>query len=246
MKPLDKTISSHLFFRIWNPIVVVVSIFILVSLTLETLYTLNKDTYRLLFNLELVVSAVYIADFALSCYYSVDKKRFFRKEWVYLMISLPYVHLIYWFSLAPTAEMLFFLQLVRLLRSAKGLTIIVKRLTIKKVNTILGTYSLYLATTLYFCSLAFYSFEHGVNPTVHSYFDAVWWSIVTVTTVGYGDIAPVTVSGRIIAIILILGGMGLFSTITAYLSSRFLDMHRQKIVSNNEFTGDDSKTSSTS
>lgn len=98
----------------------------------------------------------------------------------------------------------------------------------RKSTTILGTYALYLATTLYFASLTFYTFEQGVNPNVNNYFDAVWWSIITVTTVGYGDIAPVTIAGRVIAIVLILGGMGLFSVITAYLSSNFLKMYDQK------------------
>jgi voltage-gated potassium channel len=48
---------------------------------------------------------------------------------------------------------------------------------------------------------------------------SVWWGIVTITTVGYGDVAPVTPEGRVAASVLMLLGMGLFSAITATITS---------------------------
>ena len=65
------------------------------------------------------------------------------------------------------------------------------------------------------------SAEKG-KDTIVSFPDALWWSFVTVTTVGYGDMTPVTVAGRAVAVVLMLGGIGLFGGLTANLASVIL------------------------
>jgi voltage-gated potassium channel len=54
------------------------------------------------------------------------------------------------------------------------------------------------------------------------YGDGIWWAIVTATTVGYGDISPSTLWGRIIAVLLMLVGIGLVSTLAASITSYFV------------------------
>ena len=60
------------------------------------------------------------------------------------------------------------------------------------------------------------------EPTVESIGDGFYWALVTVTTVGYGDITPTTPSGKLIASFLILLGLGLIATITAIVSAKFI------------------------
>lgn len=68
-----------------------------------------------------------------------------------------------------------------------------------------------------------YFFEHRHNPDMYrNYGDALWWSIVTVATVGYGDIVPKTELGRIFASLTILSGVILISLFTATISSVFV------------------------
>ena len=64
---------------------------------------------------------------------------------------------------------------------------------------------------------------HAANKNIKDFFDAVWWSLVTITTVGYGDFYPVSFWGRIIGIIFILLGFVAFSTFTAFIASNFID-----------------------
>ena len=61
------------------------------------------------------------------------------------------------------------------------------------------------------------------SADITNFFDAVWWSLVTITTVGYGDMVPVTFWGRIIGIIFILLGFISFSIFTAFIASGFID-----------------------
>lgn len=63
------------------------------------------------------------------------------------------------------------------------------------------------------------SLERGHDSPVDSFPDALWWSIATVTTVGYGDVVPITASGRAFAYVLMLGGIGLFGALTANFAS---------------------------
>ena len=63
--------------------------------------------------------------------------------------------------------------------------------------------------------------ERGHDSPLESYPDALWWSVVTITTVGYGDFSPITAGGRTVALILMLGGVGIFSAITANLTLRW-------------------------
>jgi len=79
-----------------------------------------------------------------------------------------------------------------------------------------------LARRLVVCSAWLYVAEHGVNKAIENPFDALWWGVVTLTTVGYGDVTPVTTEGRIAAMALMLLGIGLFGAITATITSYLL------------------------
>jgi voltage-gated potassium channel len=67
--------------------------------------------------------------------------------------------------------------------------------------------------------------ERAKTSNIHNYPDALWWAIVTVTTVGYGDRYPVTEGGRIVAVILMLVGIGLIGVLTATVASVFIKEH---------------------
>ena len=78
-----------------------------------------------------------------------------------------------------------------------------------------------LAALLFFIFLFGYLF-YVSEPDVKDLGDGIWWALVTITTVGYGDITPVTTLGRIVASSLMLLGLGLIATITAIVSAKFI------------------------
>ncbi len=73
---------------------------------------------------------------------------------------------------------------------------------------------------VYVGALAMYDAEKGAPAaSIQSFGDAAWWALVTITTVGYGDLSPVTATGRVIAVGLMIGGIALLGTVTATLAS---------------------------
>jgi len=74
------------------------------------------------------------------------------------------------------------------------------------------------ALTIFVAALAVLDAERGQGGTIQSFGDAIWWAFVTITTVGYGDFVPVTVTGRIVAVGLMVGGLALLGVVTATLA----------------------------
>ncbi|SFL23112.1 voltage-gated potassium channel [Paenibacillus sp. 1_12] len=70
-----------------------------------------------------------------------------------------------------------------------------------------------------------------VEPGITTYEDALWWSVVTTTTVGYGDMSPVTFLGRSVAVVLMIIGIGLISMITGTIATYFLSSEKKSAPS---------------
>ncbi|WP_314507532.1 ion channel [uncultured Microbacterium sp.] len=72
--------------------------------------------------------------------------------------------------------------------------------------------------TVFIASLAVLDAENGIGD-IDTFSDALWWAFVTITTVGYGDFYPVTLTGRVVAVGLMIGGLALIGVVTATLAS---------------------------
>lgn len=108
----------------------------------------------------------------------------------------------------------------KMLRYSKSLLQFFEILRNKKIEL----YALFLLLSFFtlIASIMIYVFEGaGQNPNIHSLFDAVYWAVVTVTTVGYGDITPVTHEGRFISILVIVTGLGAITFLTSIIVSAF-------------------------
>jgi len=116
-----------------------------------------------------------------------------------------------------------------------------------RVEAILRHHSLFrvliaaLATLILGAWLVLLFERNAKGSNVHNYPDALWWAIVTVTTVGYGDRFPVTAGGRIVAVVLMLVGIGLIGVLTATVASVFIkehtDANRQELKQGHEDLG---------
>jgi voltage-gated potassium channel len=123
------------------------------------------------------------------------------------------------------------LPMVRPLRALRiiAITVAMHRRVTTFTRLRLSTYVAGTTVLLVFvASLAVLDAERGrPGANIGTYFDALWWTMTTVSTVGYGDRYPVTVEGRIIAIALMLGGIGLLAFVTGSLATWLIEYFKR-------------------
>lgn len=112
------------------------------------------------------------------------------------------------------------IRVFRLVRAIKSISMISHAINENKASTSLHFMVVTSLMMMLFGSIYILYLEKDMPGTnIHNADDAFWWTFVTITTVGYGDFFPVTLEGRIVAIILITTGVGMFGSFTAVLAS---------------------------
>ena len=130
------------------------------------------------------------------------------------MISLP--ALIDLIAIFPKFRIIRLLKLYHYMHGASSLF---NALLKKRFEFIFLGYMLF-GVTFTFGSI-FYLLEFGINEALHSYLDAIYWALVTISTVGYGDISPVTELGKVVSMFGIIFGIAMISFVTSVMVSAF-------------------------
>ena len=154
-----------------------------------------------------------------------------RWGWIDLLSSIPTLE---YFRPGRALRLVRLLRILRAFRSLKHLTNHVFR---RKVQGAFTTVAIIAVLMVIFSSIAILQVEDDPNSNIKTAEDALWWSYVTITTVGYGDKYPVTTEGRIIAVFLMTTGVGLFGTFTGFVASWFVEERheeREKEVESSE------------
>ncbi|KQW05614.1 hypothetical protein ASC66_11590 [Leifsonia sp. Root4] len=174
-------------------------------------------------------SAIFLGDFIYRITTADSAGRYFFRGygWADLLASLPF----------PQLKILRIFRLLRVYRLMRevGLRTIWNTLIHDRANSTLMTLLLLGVLVLQFGSISILAVEEDANDAnITSASDAIWYTIVTISTVGYGDQYPVTNTGRIIGALIIVVGVGIFGTFTGYLANLFLGPSKPDAGSSHE------------
>jgi voltage-gated potassium channel len=111
------------------------------------------------------------------------------------------------------------IRLLKLFHYMHGASSLFQALLSKRFEFIFLGYILF-GVTFIFGSI-FYWLEYGINTSIESYLDAIYWALITTSTVGYGDISPVTSEGKILSMVVIVFGIAMISFVTSVMVSAF-------------------------
>lgn len=173
----------------------------------------DEGVYR---TLNLAIWGVFLVDYLLRLAFSGDRRMFLRRNAIDLIAIMPA-------DVFRAARVLRVLRVLRLLRAAAVLWRVSAT-----VRAIMGTNGLswVLAVTGVVVVLGAGAVL-AVEPDMGTFGDALWWSIVTSTTVGYGDLAPETFVGRLVAVVLMVVGIGALGMITGSIATHFIHGRQQ-------------------
>lgn len=205
--------------RWWDSLVIVVTL-VTVGILLAGLVV--PPGLRALFDgLDLGCCGFFLADFGWRLWRASERWTFLRGNWLDLLASIPWVGPVRVFRL---------LRLVRLLRLMRLIRLVIERYDLAWVRTTALSYLARLVVLFWVVASAlFYVFEQGANPAVRSVEDALWWCLTTLSTVGYGDISPVTSGGRVVAGLSMIFGVAVLGTFAGTISSLLVELRERNV-----------------
>jgi voltage-gated potassium channel len=167
-------------------------------------------------------------------------KKTFRKiikkklEYIFSLVSIiDLLAILPYYRPLRIIRILMLFRLFKLLRYANSIKQFADVFVEKKFEFITLLIMFFMAIS--FGSTIIFIYEgNGTNPNINSFFDAVYWSIITISTVGFGDISPVTIEGKVATLFLVIGGLSVIafftSIVTTALETRLIALKEEKVI----------------
>lgn len=209
-------------FRPYEFFMLMLCAYSLLSLAVETFVRLAPATVAIMDAIDNMVCGIFLHDFIICFGRAPNKLRFMAWGWIDLVSSIPVIDLL------QAGRIVRVIRILRVLRGVRLARILAKYLQHNRAD---GTFLAVIFISillLMLSSVAILQVEQANDSNIKTASDALWWATVTMTTVGYGDKFPVTTLGRIIAGILMIGGVGLFGTLSGSVASWILNPVEQR------------------
>ncbi|HTX61422.1 MAG TPA: ion channel [Methanobacterium sp.] len=213
---------------LWQAIIVFLVLLDSIVLLLSIISNLRHVTLEYASVFDLFVSIVLLILLCIALYKSDDKKRYIRRNWPLVFAVIPFLLIGMVTGLLDTYILIFkLLNLIKIISLYLFANKFAKEVIKYQEQTRLVYALAIFILVLFICSFIFYGAEHNVNPEVANYEDSLWFVLQTITTVGYGDIIPVTGVGRVMGVISMLSALALTSIITSVATFSLIEKFRK-------------------
>jgi len=209
--------------------ILVLTVVTLCAIVAEHFLPLPDSAKRLLNWVDTAICVVFFADFCVRFQRAESKLAFLKWGWIDLVASIPNLEVLRWGRLVRVLRII---RLLRGIRSARRVFQLVFRNRAEggAVSIVLTAFLLvvFSSVSILLCEREAGASAANKDSRILNAEDAVWWSISTITTVGYGDKVPATLEGRILGMVLMIAGMGLFGGLSGLVASLFLGDQKQR------------------
>ena len=197
-------------------IVVILTLYVLGALVIDTFWNLPDETKRLLNYFDFAICGFFFVEFIYRLFKAPNKLQFMKWGWIDLLSSVPMLDFL------RAGRILRLIRLFRIVRAFKTSKHLLNHIFKNKAEGTLTSVITISILLVIFSAIAILEVEIGTNGNIKTAEDAIWWSFSTLLNSGYGDVYPITTEGRIIAMILMIFGIGLLGTLTAFIASIFV------------------------
>ena len=207
--------------RTFDLVMQLLILFSIITFTVETLPDLEADTRKFLHATEVVIVILFTIEYLLRLYVADRKLGYVLSFYgvIDLLAILPF-YLASGIDLRSLRVFRMFrlFRLLKLLRFGRAMRRFARAFIIAKEEIIL--FSVVTIMLLYLSAVGIYYFEHIAQPEAFkSVIHSLWWAVTTLTTVGYGDVYPITAGGKIFTFIILMIGLGIVAIPAGLLAS---------------------------
>lgn len=202
----------------------------LLSFSLETLPNLSKNQIFILKLIEIVIITIFSIEYLLRIFVTNKKFKYIFSFYglIDLLTILPfYLSLTIDLRSLRALRLLRLFRILKLVRFNKAINRFQEALKIAREEIIIFIFA--TCIVLYLSSVGIFFFENAIQPDkFSSVFHSLWWGIVTLTTVGYGDIYPLTLGGRIFTFFILILGLGIVGIPAGLIASALTAVRRKE------------------
>jgi voltage-gated potassium channel len=206
-------------------VILILSVVVLAALAADSVLKLPGEVSEILQVLDTLVCVLLLTDFGVRFHRAKSKLQFMKWGWIDLLASIPNIPIL---RVGRFVRILRVIQLIRAIRASHRLSQLLLR---DRTRTGVASVAMTSFLLIMFCSVAILLCEQqDPNANIKTSGDALWWSVTTITTVGYGDKYPVTTEGRMVAALLMFSGIGMFGVLSGLAATYFLGSRHESVV----------------
>ena len=225
-RPLHKLVTQLTPYELF---IFILSLYAVGTLIADYFFTLDGETSQILTKIDFLLCLIFFVDFLVRLAKAPSRLAYLRWGWLDLISGIPSFG-VPMLRLVRLGRLYRIVEVIRTFRGAQSVKQLTETASEHRAESTFLLASLLILATILFGSIAVLHYEKDApGAQIRDAHDAIWWSVVTITTVGYGDCVPVTRDGKIIAMIMMLVGVVMFGAYTGFITAWFITGDKQKL-----------------